>query len=589
MKTNTFHVTKLLFLFFMLLMPLLANAKVIVSGIGYELMSENNTAKVTSGNSSYVGDIVIPSTIVYQGSSYMVTEIGFQAFAYCKNLTSVSMPEGLTTIENSAFRACTKLTSVAIPSSVEKIGQEAFYYCKSLASLIIPQDSKLKTIGSYAFEDCDSLVSVFIPSNVEEIGMMAFSGISNLFSLVVDEQNKFYDSRSNCNAIIETRSNKLISGCSTTIIPKGITSIEENAFRECLNLTSITIPQGVSEICYQAFLKCEHLASVIILEGTTSIGMSAFKDCTSLTSIILPENVTNIGNYAFKNCSALTDFEIPVGVTSLGYEVFYGCSSLASITCKATIPPTVGNSDTFEGVSKSIPVYVPAVSVDAYKAANGWSEFANYQSMIVEYTLSMSAAEYATLYLSYDAEIPESVKAYIATSVEDDCLKMKQVTGVLPAGTGVIVRAKEGTYTFVESENEPANVEGNLLRGTAAKETITTESGYKYYVLAQKEGVVAMYKPMLTDGQFINNANKAYLALKMDDLGIFDDETNTEDEGGQLSNRLRFDFGETTDIEKTTDDEQQATIIYDLHGRRITDVEGFKGLYIINGRKVVLK
>jgi hypothetical protein len=132
-------------------------------------------------------------------------------------------------------------------------------------------------------------------------------------------------------------------------------------------------------------------------------------------------------------------------------------------------------------------------------------------------------------------------------------------------------------------------VEGNLLRGTAAKETITTESGYKYYVLAQKEGVVAMYKPMLTDGQFINNANKAYLALKMDDLGIFDDETNTEDEGGQLSNRLRFDFGETTDIEKTTDDEQQATIIYDLHGRRITDVEGFKGLYIINGRKVVLK
>ena len=586
MKRNTLRAEKSILLIFAMLIPLFANGQVKINDIWYKLSLDSKTAKVTSSNSAYVGDIIIPPSIIYQGNVYAVTGIEHSAFSY-SNITSVSLPESLTTIEGSAFRACTKLTSITIPSSVEKIDQEAFYYCKSLAYLIIPQNSRLRTIVSYAFEECDSLASVFIPSSVEEIGMMAFSGINNLSSLVVDEHNMFYDSRNNCNAIIETSSNKLISGCNTTIIPEGVTSIGENAFRGCTNMTSITIPGSVLKIGYQAFLKCENLSSVNILEGVNSLESSTFKDCTNLISVSIPKSVMSIGYYAFKNCSALTNIKIPGGVTSLGYEVFYGCSSLASITCEATIAPIIDNSDTFEGVDKSIPVYVPAVSVDAYKTADGWSEFANFQPMTVGYTLAVTAAEYATLYLDYDAKIPNDVKVYIATSVEGDRLMMTRVTGVLPAGTGVIVRAKEGTYTFVESENEPANVEGNLLRGTAAKETITTESGYKYYVLAQKEGVVAMYKPMLTDGQFINNANKAYLALKMDDLGIFDDETNPEAEGGQLSNRLSFDFGETTDIEKTTDDEQQATIIYDLHGRRIIDTEDLKGVYVVNGSKVI--
>ena len=376
MRTNKTSAKLFLPILLTIFTPLLTSAKVIVNGIGYELIPENNTAKVTSENSSYFGDIVIPSCIVYQGSSYQVTDIGSQAFAYCNNLNSVSLPEGLRAIGNWAFRACTKLTSITIPSSVEKIGQEAFYHCKSLASLIIPQDSKLTTIDAYAFENCDSLVSVFIPSSVEKIEIMAFSGISNLSSLVVDEKNKFYDSRNNCNAIIETISNKLISGCGTTVIPEGITSIGEDAFRECSNLMSITIPQSVSEICSQAFLKCENLETVFIL-GKATIGINAFKDCNNLTSITLPDNVTNIGNYAFKNCSSLTSITIPNGVTSIGYEVFYDCGSLTSITSKAVTPPSIKNSDTFYGVNKSIPVYVPAVSVEAYKSAEYWSDFSN--------------------------------------------------------------------------------------------------------------------------------------------------------------------------------------------------------------------
>ena len=167
---------------------------------------------------------------------------------------------------------------------------------------------------------------------------------------------------------------------------------------------------------------------------------------------------------------------------------------------------------------------------------------------------------------------------------------MTQVTDVLPAYTGVIVRAAKGDYTFTEIKGAYAAIEGNLLVGITTNEYITAESGYKYYVLAKKDGVVGMYRPSLNEnGQFLNNANKAYLALDMGKLGIFDDEVNTDEEGGQLSNRLRFDFGGTTGIEQTTDNGQQTTVIYDLHGRRITDTEGLKGVYIVGGRKVVMK
>ncbi len=251
------------------------------------------------------------------------------------------------------------------------------------------------------------------------------------------------------------------------------------------------------------------------------------------------------------------------------------------------MPPTIGFSSTFYGVDLSIPVYVPAGSVEAYKAAKGWSVFTNIQPLSNEYALAVSSAGYATLYLDYAAKIPDDVKVYIATSVEGDRLMMTRVMGVLPAETGVIVRAKEGTYTFVESDDTPANVDGNLLSGTATDTYITAESGYRYYVLAQKEGMVGMYRPKLTDGRFFNNANKAYLRLESDDLGIFDDETNTEDEGGQLSTRLRFDFGGTTEIEKTIDHGQQTTVVHDLTGRRVMNTDNLKGVYIVGGQKVV--
>jgi hypothetical protein len=178
------------------------------------------------------------------------------------------------------------------------------------------------------------------------------------------------------------------------------------------------------------------------------------------------------------------------------------------------------------------------------------------------------------MYLDYAAEIPDDVKVYIATSVESDRLMMTQVTGVLPAETGVIVRAKAGTYTFVESEDAPANVDGNLLSGTATDTYITAESGYRYYVLAQKEGMVGMFRPKLTDGRFLNNANKVYLPVEVaagaEAPAMFVFSRGGEDE-------------DTTGIDKLISNGE--VVIYDLAGRRVEKME--KGIYIVNGKKVV--
>ena len=203
------------------------------------------------------------------------------------------------------------------------------------------------------------------------------------------------------------------------------------------------------------------------------------------------------------------------------------------------------------------------------------------------FTLNVTSAKYATLYLDYAAAIPSDVEVYIAKSVEGDRLIMAQVTGVLPAETGVIVRAEAGTYRFAQSDATPADVTGNMLKGTATSEYIDAIPGHEYYVLANKEGI-GMYRPALNgDNQFKNNANKAYLEVNLNKFGFQEGSSDTTAPGGQLSNRLRFDFSGTTSIEKTTDNGQETAVIYDLTGRRVENPA--EGIYIVGGKKVMIK
>ena len=161
-----------------------------------------------------------------------------------------------------------------------------------------------------------------------------------------------------------------------------VTSIEYNAFMGCSSLTSITIPEGVTSIGTTAFYGCTTLTTITIPKGVTSIGNSAFENCESLTSITIPEGVTSIGITAFCECFSLSSITIPESVTSIGEGAFYDCSSLATITSKAVTPPVVDGFMAFSGVNKSIPVYVPTSSVEAYKTADGWKRFTNIQPIL---------------------------------------------------------------------------------------------------------------------------------------------------------------------------------------------------------------
>ncbi len=276
-----------------------------IGGIKY-LLYCNQTAKIIQMSRGSKGDIILPESVEFKGHTYRVTSIEEKAFEWCESLKSIVIPDGITSIGKEAFSQCSSLTKIAIPNSVKSIGERAFDGCEKLTSIIIPDNVKsigdmtfsccfalteivipnsVTSIGYRAFEFCSSLDSIVIPASVTEIEKLAFIGCSALTSVIVAEGNSRYDSRENCNAIIETATNTLISGCQTSIILSSVTSIGDNAFGSCNSLKSITIPNSVTSIGVEAFRLCESLKSITIPTSVKSIGGGAFDCCRSLTDI----------------------------------------------------------------------------------------------------------------------------------------------------------------------------------------------------------------------------------------------------------------------------------------------------------------
>ena len=245
----------------------------------YQKPDGTQYVEITDCDASAKEAIEIPKEI----KGIAVTSIGSKAFYWCSGLTSIEIPAGVTSIGEYAFSGCSRLTSIKIPAGVTSIGE-------------------------YAFSGCSGLTSIEIPAGVTSIGDSAFRSCSGLTSIVVEAGNTVYDSRGDCNAIIEKETNTLIQGCKKTKIPAGVTSIGDSVFEGCSGLTSIEIPAEV-----------------------TSIGDSAFSGCSGLTRIEIPAGVTSIGWYAFEGCSGLTSIEIPAGVTEIGYAAFSGCSGLKDV------------------------------------------------------------------------------------------------------------------------------------------------------------------------------------------------------------------------------------------------------------------
>ena len=376
----------------------LSSIKVAENNTVYDSRDNCNAIIETATNTLITGceNTVIPNSVTCIGTAAFcrqetmtsieipnsITSIGSSAFAGCIGLTSIKIPNSVTSIMQNAFSDCYDLNSIAIPNSVTTIGYDAFKNCPNLTSVTLNCNSIVSTASSYsqgfalagifgyqvrnyilgnsitriddaAFHDCVYLTSIEIPSSVSDIGRNVFSGCYSLSSIKVAEDNTVYDSRDNCNAIIETATNTLITGCENTVIPNSVTCIGTAAFCRQETMTSIEIPNSI-----------------------TSIGSSAFAGCIGLTSIKIPNSVITLGVQSFAGCSGVTSVTIGSGLTSVGDDTFNYCTKLTSVCCFADTPPS-SDGYAFHGIPGSATLYVPAQSLEAYKKNYYWGRFAN--------------------------------------------------------------------------------------------------------------------------------------------------------------------------------------------------------------------
>ncbi|MDX2108621.1 MAG: leucine-rich repeat protein [Verrucomicrobiota bacterium] len=348
-------------------------------------------------------EVDIPTSI----NNHPVTSIGKEAFFQCRSLTSVNIPNSITSIGDNAFyftsltnviipnsvtsigdwafSACFSMTSLSISNRVTSIGKHAFDHCTNLTSISIP--NSVTSIGEQAFCSCTSLTSMSIPNSLISIGDQAFAKCSSLIDFIVDPDNSTYSSLDGVlfnkkqTALIQypcgktastyTIPNSVISildgafawctSLTNVNIPNSITSIGDEAFFGCASLTSISIPNSVTNIGDSVFYSCSSLSSLSIPNSVTSIGHGAFTNCTSLTRISISNSVTSIGDAAFSFCTSITSISIPNSVTSIGGEAFANCTKLTSAYFEGNAPTAVSGT-VFASTASGFTIFYQATS-----------------------------------------------------------------------------------------------------------------------------------------------------------------------------------------------------------------------------------
>ena len=498
-----------------------------INGIYYNLMGKTKTAEVTSNPNQYIGEIVIPNVVEYEGINYDVTNIGERAFISCSDLTLVTISNGVTSIGDAAFRGCSNLTSVNIPNSVVYIGNDAFSICSSIVSVNIP--NSVTFIGKSAFYMCNALTSVSIPNSVTSIGDGAFSycnltivnipkSISkisdgmfsnnrNLTSVTIPDEvtlignSAFWGCSSltsvNIPSSVTYIGKYAFSGCSSltsVIIPNSVTSIEDNTFSECYALTSITIPNNVTSIGNEAFRECRCLNNVNIPNNVASIGDRAFIGCSGLASVTIPNYVISIGVSAFSDCSKLTSASISNSVTLIGESCFSGCSSLSSIKLPEDLQ--VIKKQTFYNCRNLREITIPSAIKYIYQEA--FSGCRSIERIIVlattvpfAYENSFSSYNEAILYVPdtvaylYQETSPWSKFVSIKTLSEIDAPLTAYVLSITSLGNGsasydgTTIRGKTSSFTVNE--------------GTTVKISITPDNGYRIKSVKENNTVVTSY------------------------------------------------------------------------------------------------
>ena len=299
---------KILFTLVFLLVSITTGAyDVKIDGIYYDVLLKGKIATVVKGEDRYSGEVTIPETIEYEGVTCTVTALDTHVFEGC-NVTKVWFPDGITLISSYTFENCKYLESVRLPAKLEAIGSRAFYNCEKLSSLELP--SSLKWIGSRAFCYCSQLTSLTLPQSLNTIMEYAFMNCKNLTSITLPDA-------------LEVLEEGVFSGCNsiTSInIPKSLTIIPKDAFCGC-KFKSVEIPNNIKTIGERA-LASTSIESIVIPESVTTFGPAVFSGCIDLASVKLPDNMTEIPIRFFWGCRSLKEIQIPESVTSIGQYAF---------------------------------------------------------------------------------------------------------------------------------------------------------------------------------------------------------------------------------------------------------------------------
>ena len=650
-----------------------------------------DTYSVTSiGNYAFFNCSILTSVEI--GNS--VTSIGEFAFYDCRSLTSVEIPNSVTSIGNSAFSDCLRLTSVEIPNSVTSIGgyaflgtawynnqpdgviyagkvlyryketmpantsititiedgtvsisPSAFYGCSRLTSVEIP--NSVTSIGDGAFYDCLRLTSVEIPNSVTSIGYKAFSGCSSLTSIVVAPNNAKYDSRDNCNAIIESESNTLIAGCMNSTIPNSVTSIGEYAFYDCSSLTSVVIGNGVTSIGEYAFYDCSSLTSVVIGNGVTSIGVYAFYDCSELRTVInnsnlgitrgdtrhgyvayyayrvfsgenvngfyfdeingknvltghlsdelnltLPESyngqVYKIGDSAFRNCSSLTSVEIPNSVTSIGHEAFSGCSSLTSVEIPNSVT-SIGH-EAFSGCSNLTNIVlgssVNSIASNAFVDSPLRTIVSKSEDPATFTGSSLLFSNYT--YIHAPLYVPEDAYwNYAYANGWGDFIHIKEmvtdVSSLQSRKAYMIADSKGCNYKVYDAEKDE-------MKTVEYTHSLDEESEDCCWTVITENGKTYLYNLGAKKFGVVNDEGALTLSETPVNVTISENENGLSINGANcmfvLNKNVEVEITGINDVLLNGADTKNAQI-HSLDGRRQTHVT--RGINIVNGKKVLVK
>ncbi len=603
--------------------PIVIPPAITISGTTYSVVGIEDNAFLSSYD---VTSVIIPNS---------VTNIGKGAFYNCGNLTSVNIPNSVTSIGGSTFSNCWSLTSISIPNSVTGIGESAFYGCSSLTSVIIP--NSVTNIGNYAFDECSSLTSVTIPNSVTSIGSCTFRRCRSLTSVTIPESV----------TIIGGYAFEDCSSLTSVTIPSSVYEIYDGAFSQCSSLTSIVLPNKVCYVGGQAFYGCTQLRSVTMEHdgyqgydgGGIYIGSKSFANCSNLEEFTIHtywREYYEIGGYygpwqiaadvssdAFENSfveyATLHVPEAAIGlysanatwsqfgtITSLGsastyYRLFVDVNAKGQVVYGEgeNAKTITGASQTFD-VKEQEDIVLTLTAYEGYKlgavTVNGVDKTAavtsdgvltitdvnGNQTVSVEFVLDGNSVAVTIGELgaatfcceeALDFSGTEEVKAYIVSAFHPATGKvtLTRITDV-PAGTGIVLLGNEGTYDIPLGAGETYVV--NMLVGVTADKVLNkTEGANSNFILANGENGVGFYA--VKDGSTLA-AGKAYLSLPTAVLP-------------SSAQSIGFRFDDATNIASPQPSPEGKGDWYDLSGRRVNGAPTAPGLYIKDGRKVIVK